>query len=342
MTLSIVRNKLPKKDLSRGTAPSEIGGGPAMAFKRQLCEHFLSVGPEARVQRDAGLIRDVLILAPKSANGRTYTADALASAVKLYEGISVYVDHSEARGRSLRDKIGWLENVRFANGQLRGDLRICPEHPDAKTVFWYAENRPQSLGLSHDAEGVVRSQNGEVLVEQITAVFSVDLVAEPATVKSLFEGKAMLKTRVREQEPEPTTDTSAPSGDPLELLYQQLTLDDLKAKRPDLLDALRKEIQNEIASSTSELKAKLDELSAQLEQYMTAEEADTQMAEAKIDPHQIPPRLREMIRREKDRGKRAQLIEEVKKLTAPSPTSTSGWRQVKNESFIEKVARWRI
>ena len=56
-----------------------IGGHPAMRF----IEYTSALAPHSRVDREAGVIRDVLILGSRSANGRTYTADAMSAAVKL-------------------------------------------------------------------------------------------------------------------------------------------------------------------------------------------------------------------------------------------------------------------
>jgi len=296
-----------------------------------------------RIDRDAGVIRDVLILGPQSANGRVYTADALQAAAKLYEGVHVYIDHHEGR-RSYRDKIGYLTQVEYRGGGLRGDLHINPAHPAASQLFWDAQHNPRAVGLSHDAEGQVVSRGEQTIVEAIHTVRSVDLVAEPATTHSLFEGKDPM--RLREQEPAanppaaPET-PSAPAVDPLDALYQSLTLEDLQAKRPDLLDALRKQVQQEIATPMGDLKAQLEALKAKLDEYMAAEQAEQQMAEARLDPARVPPRLREAIRRERNPQQRAALIEDVQRLIQQAPTIATPW-QSPPADLNQRLASWRI
>jgi hypothetical protein len=303
----------------------------------RFIEYTSALAPHSRVDREAGIIRDVLILGSRSANGRTYTADAMSAAAKLYEGVSVYIDHQPENRRSYRDKIGRLTSVTFRDGGLRGDLHINPAHPAAAQLFWDAEHHPAAVGLSHDAEGRIVTRDGQTIVEAIESVRSVDLVAEPATTQSLFEGKFM-RSKLREQDPV----AEAPVTDPLEALYQSLTLEDLQAKRPDLFDELRKQLQQEIATPMGDLKTQLEALKAKLDEYMTAEQADQQMAEAKLDPARVPPRLREAIRRERNPQRRAALIEDVQRLIT-QPISTSTWPAATTSGDIkDRLANWRI
>jgi hypothetical protein len=304
----------------------------------RFIEYISALTPHSRVDREAGIIRDVLILGSRSANGRTYTADAMSAAARLYEGVSVYIDHQPEGRRSYRDKIGWLTAVSFREGALRGDLHINPSHPAAAQLLWDAEHHPAAVGLSHDAEGRVVTRDGQTIVEAIESVRSVDLVAEPATTQSLFEDKSM-PSRLCEQDP-PAGAPAAPAADPLEALYQSLTLEDLQAKRPDLLDELRKQLQQEIATPMGDLKAQLEALKAKLDEYMAAEQADQQMAEARLDPARVPPRLREAIRRERSPQRRAALIEDVQRLVS-QPTSVSTW-PIDSSDLKSRLANWRI
>jgi len=150
-------------------------------------QEIASIGA-ARVDRAAGLIRGVKILGPESRNGRTYSAEALRRAASLYEGKAVNVDHVEPdQRRSYADRIGKLSNVRATEGGLFGDLQVNPKHPLGEQVLWDAEHSPASVGLSHDATGRTSRRDGRVIVEEITSVRSVDLVAEPASTSGLFE-----------------------------------------------------------------------------------------------------------------------------------------------------------
>jgi len=154
----------------------------------RLLEYSNSANLTLRVDRERGVIQGVKILGLASANRRTYLPEALREAVKLYESVAVNVDHIRSGElRSYRDRIGKLVNVRFANDGLYGDLVVNPRHPLAEQLFWDAEHCPENVGLSHDARGKTAVRNGQVVVEAIESVRSVDLVAEPATTKSLYE-----------------------------------------------------------------------------------------------------------------------------------------------------------
>jgi hypothetical protein len=150
------------------------------------------VSPCARVDREAGVIRDVKILGYASANGRRYAPEAARRAIGLYEGIRVNVDHPPAARpeaeRSLASRFGVLKNVAAREDGLYGDLHYLRSHPLAEMAVEAAERMPEALGLSHNAEGRVSQSGNEAIVEEIVRVRSVDLVADPATTRSLFEG----------------------------------------------------------------------------------------------------------------------------------------------------------
>ncbi len=153
-----------------------------------------------RVDKENGVIHGVKVLGHKSLNGRRYTEAAISGAQKLYEGISVNVDHPNVstpyEGRSLSSRFGRLVNVVYGEDGLRADLQFLKSHPLADMICEAAERMPETLGLSHNADGHVTSSNGETLVEEITRVRSVDLVTDPATTRSLFESTKE-ETRVK-------------------------------------------------------------------------------------------------------------------------------------------------
>ena len=145
-----------------------------------------------RVDREAGIIYGVRVLGPKSANRRRYTEGAMRSALPLYEGAVVNVHHPRDRknpdqARDIDDRFGSLRNVRFHNGGIHADLHVFKSHRLAGVVFDAAESAPHTMGLSHNADGHGRTENGETIVEEIYEVRSVDLVTNPATTFGLFE-----------------------------------------------------------------------------------------------------------------------------------------------------------
>ena len=161
----------------------------------QILEHV--TGAPGRVDREAGVVHDVKVLGLRSANGRRYLPEAIEKAVKLYEGRAVNVNHPARPGeqRSAYDRFGWLEGLYLKDGELYArKLHYLKSHGMAGPVAEAAERRPELFGLSHNARGRERRVAGEAVIESIEDVVSVDLVADPATVKSLHEGRTMPQT----------------------------------------------------------------------------------------------------------------------------------------------------
>ena len=96
----------------------------------------VSAGLDARVDRQAGVIRGVRVLGRISKNGREYTAEAVRNAVGLYEGRAVNLDHPDSanRDRSVSSRIGWLSGVKQSSDggsfRLRRRGRTSREGPD--------------------------------------------------------------------------------------------------------------------------------------------------------------------------------------------------------------------
>lgn len=141
----------------------------------------------------SNVIRNVKLIGFESRNGRVYPPEVLSSAVHLYEGAKVNVDHPE-RGpmaeRRIGDRIGQIKNVRYVAGSgLHGDFVFNPHHSMAGQIQWDAENSPESLGFSHNATMRLGRPDhaGREVVEAIVHVRSIDLVADPATTSSMFE-----------------------------------------------------------------------------------------------------------------------------------------------------------
>lgn len=157
---------------------------------QRLLEYSTSSGLTLRVDAAQGVIGGVKILGLTSANGREYSREAITAARGLYENRPVNVDHLDGSRRSYRDRIGKICRVEVREDGLYGDLLVNPKHPLAEQLLWDAQHAPENVGLSHDAQGRTVVRAGRVIVEAIHTVRSVDLVAEPATTKGLFEDAA--------------------------------------------------------------------------------------------------------------------------------------------------------
>jgi len=187
-----------------------------------LQEYSDNRGVRLRVDRPRGVIQGVKLLGTVSKKGREYPASVIAKAAPMYEGMRVNIDHVDpGQRRSLRDRIGIVKNVAVREDGLYADFYFNPKHALAEQIAWDAENAPQNLGFSHDTRGAVRTHGGRAVVEAIERVLSVDLVANPATTDGLFED-----------------DCGAARGGDL----RQLTLDDLRSRRPDLVAAMQESV----------------------------------------------------------------------------------------------------
>ena len=166
-------------------------------MRRPIHESVLS-GRGIRVNREAGTINNVKILGLVSENGRQYLPAAIQAAKKLYEGVHVNIDHpkdSPDQQRSAYDRFGKLTRIRWVEGEgLYGDLVYLKTHPMAERICEAAERMPDAFGMSHNAQGEgEENKDGVFVVSKIVEVRHVDLVADPATTKSLSESKKMKK-----------------------------------------------------------------------------------------------------------------------------------------------------
>src|SRR5262245_14223962 len=156
-----------------------------------LQEYCDSRGLALRVDRAGGVVRGIKILGLLSRNSREYQPDALARAIGLYEGAKVNVNHPKGHPLAPRDyqeRIGVIRNVQHRAGEgLFGDFHFNPKHQLAEQLSWDAEHSPENVGFSHNVQARTSRRGETTLIEEILQVHSVDLVADPATTRGLFE-----------------------------------------------------------------------------------------------------------------------------------------------------------
>lgn len=155
---------------------------------------YTQAGTGVRLDREQGILHDVKILGLASLNARSYAPAALERARNLYENAKVNVNHPKGNPlspRDYQDRLGSIQNVVFRdNDGLYADFYFNPRHPLAEQLMWDAEHAPGNVGFSHNILArTAQQQDGTLLVEEITAVRSVDLVADPATTHGLFESQ---------------------------------------------------------------------------------------------------------------------------------------------------------
>lgn len=215
-----------------------------------LQEYVDSRGVQIRVEPEQGIIRGVKILGVESRNGRTYLDEALNGAVGLYENAKVNVNHPRDNPlgpRDYRDRIGVIRNVAARPGEgLFADFHFNPKHALAEQLAWDAEHAPQNVGFSHNVQARTARRGDRTVVEAILKVQSVDLVADPATTQGLFESMVGRHTdRV-------AAATDAVIGEEEQLALAEATVEDLRRRRPDLIEALLEEPAADLARLQAE------------------------------------------------------------------------------------------
>lgn len=212
----------------------------------ELLQEFVTSGNlQLRVDRAAGVIRGVKLLGLSSRNGRRYLTQALTDAIGLYEGAKVNINHPKGHPlapRDYQDRLGVVRDVTFRSGEgLFGDLHFNPRHSLSEQLVWDAEHAPQNVGMSHNVLARTKQHAKETVVEAITKVQSIDLVADPATTSGLFEEEGR---------------GSEKSGD--RSTFDSLTLEHLRVHRPDLVREIEAAREEELTA----LRQQLDEANA--------------------------------------------------------------------------------
>lgn len=152
-------------------------------------------------------VENIALLGEMSKHGYRYLRDAMRRAVSMYEGVKVFINHpsteeTKLRQRDVRNLAGKMVNARFdaSVGKVRGDFVGLPNE-EGKRFVDIAELMPEVAGMSQHAMGKFGKINGERVVEEITAIYSVDLVSSPATTAGLFENESFKDTAGAEQQP---------------------------------------------------------------------------------------------------------------------------------------------
>lgn len=223
-----------------------------------------------------GIIRGVKVLGLASRNGRVYLASALARARTLYEGAKVHVNHARDADRAPRDyqdRIGTLKSVRLLEDGLYADLHYNPKHALAEQLAWDAQQAPENVGLSHHVQARTRQVDGRQVVDEIVAVISVDLVADPATTCGLFEAEenpmpdSLDEREVRERRTGLAAEAAA-----LPASAAVVEAETPARPQPTAVECREREItEQESARTPCSLHEELARLRAQLEQYQARE-----------------------------------------------------------------------
>jgi hypothetical protein len=221
----------------------------------ELLQEFVDSGSQRlRVDRESGVIRGVKLLGLSSRNGRRYREHALSEAVALYEGAKVNINHPKGHPlspRDYQDRLGVVRGVQFRSGEgLFGDLHFNPRHALSEQLVWDAEHAPQNVGMSHNVLARTKQLGDETVVEAITKVQSIDLVADPATTKGLYE-------HAEDSTSDGNCGSSAIEGAVASML-ESLSLEQLRLSRPDIVGELERVLESQVC----ELRRQLEEVTA--------------------------------------------------------------------------------
>jgi hypothetical protein len=237
----------------------------------ELLHEFMdSRGARLRVDRERGVIEGVKILGLESRNGRSYLPAALQTARVLYEGAKVNINHPKGpapQPRDYQDRMGTIRRVEWRAGLgLFGDLVFNPKHALAEQLMWDAEHAPENVGLSHNVEARVARRGEQMVVEAITRVQSVDLVADPATTRGLFEATRSLP--------------AWPSD------WSELTWTDLERARPDLCSGHAATPANGagLTEGATEWQSRAEQLQQQVDLLEKQQLARRLLVEARLPP----------------------------------------------------------
>lgn len=235
--------------------------------------------------------RVVLIKAGWSKNERYYPPEVLAKATPLFEGAKCYLDHDDIKGtpgRSVRELAGFYESVNFSGNQIEGDLQFLDTEAGRVGLELAKEaikhNRPLA-GLSIRSVGTLRKVEEGYEVESLSKVLSVDIVSDPAAGGEFIKLYESMEVKNK---------------------MEEITLEELKEKRPDLVQAISEEVESRVYGKKGELDKQLKEIReqndklakeiAEWKQYGQVKETET-MLERELSKSELPEIAQERIRK---------------------------------------------
>lgn len=202
---------------------------------------------------EQGVLKGVKLLGLRSKNRRNYDTDGVRkTAPALLESARVYIDHPKdpSEPRKYSEAFGVVTAYEYRSGKGHfGTLKFNVDHPLAKQFIWDVKNNPRGMGMSINGrirQSDRRDSNGDVVVESLDEIRSVDLVTRPGTADGIFES---------EEEP--------------------MKLEDVLANK-ELMDQLKSKLATEQDSSkeAEALKQQLAEAQEQLKKITAAAEAE--------------------------------------------------------------------
>lgn len=181
-------------------APKKQTAKPAKRTVSVL-EYF---APDAkdRIDREAGIIRGVKLLGRVSKNGHRYSDKALRDAAKAYQNVTVNRNHPPNRNataeRLVEEPFGVIRDAKpvitgdDATDGVYGDHHFPLKDSWTESYLEKVDRFPNTLGFSHNAVVTESVHDGQVTFESVERARSVDLVANPATTRGIFESEGSM------------------------------------------------------------------------------------------------------------------------------------------------------
>lgn len=185
----------------------------------------------------------VIIRAGRSDNRNYYPVNTLRRDHKVFEGVQIRTNHPEdGKAPSVKDIVGKAENLKFSESDktIRADAVFSSVEGDLVTKI-----KENLIGdMSINAFGIASMEKGrdgrvQRRISSITAANSVDLVCEASAGGTLHEEKRQASL---------ICERMVETMDELE----KVTIEELKASRPDLVEAIQKKA---VANTTSTIES---------------------------------------------------------------------------------------
>lgn len=245
---------------------------------------------ECKVDRETGIISNVLLCGNVSQNGYNIPAKAFGGnsegVKRLYEGKLVCSNHlpidqlDTPLNRPVEDVAGVIRNSRMAGGRPFGDIHTkgCMK---SEMLMSLAEAQVPSVGMSHVAEYKFNEEQTDV--EQVMEIGTVDVVLNPATTRTFSEKN-----------------------------YGESTMAETQAYR-EQIESLKQE-KTTLASERESLKSELAETKKAVESLNTAKAAlESEVKTLKSEKEELTKKVESHEAKEAVQQRRSKIAEAFKK-----------------------------
>jgi hypothetical protein len=267
---------------------------------------------EAQIDNEAQTVRQRIIRTGRSTNGRVYDAPVLQRAAALFEGVKTFADHPSAGERrdrperSVRHITGWLDGVEFREDGIYAVRHFTRNQAGTDTWALVRDIVEGAVGKAR------KTDDGDLIVESIEAVHSVDDVTTPAAGGGFMP-------------------LMAGADDLTAQLLGALSFEEFITARPEFVERLKKEWQavRQTEAVAAALKERDQEHDALVEAQGQVEVQSARVAELEAET----AKLRAGLAR---KGLEVELEKALRKAALPAPIET----ELRGEIARTEPGRW--